>query len=157
MKTHRSSRDYPSSSFNNFKVIYIISLSDITTTSHQHYAYYEPINLILSITLYARIVKDRDILSPQNQRIWWWNARDLQFLLIIIFWNQVSPLFSTWANLMCKIKEIQWTAVWVLGIQDQILEKKTQNRPKNCQKEDFSRPVSSDFFGKNRPHRINLD
>ena len=31
---------------------------------------------------------------------------------------------------------------------DQILEKKTQKRPKNCQKKDLSRPVFSDFSGK---------
>ena len=89
MKTHRSSRDYPSSSFNNFKVIYIISLSDITTASHQHYAYYEPINLILSITLYARIVKRQGYpLSPR--RIWWWNVSKIH-----ASWFTVSIAINT--------------------------------------------------------------
>ena len=45
------------------------------------------------------------------------------------------------------IKQKMNFAVWVVGIKDQILEKKkTQNRPTNSQKEDFSRPVASDFL-----------
>ena len=39
-------------------------------------------------------------------------------------------------------------AVWVVGTKDHILEKKTQNRLMKCQKEDFSRPLSSDFSEK---------
>ena len=70
-------------------MIYITSLSDITTASHQHYAYYEPINLILSITLYARIVKDRDILSPPR-RIWWWNVSKIH-----ASWFTVSIAINT--------------------------------------------------------------
>ena len=70
-------------------MIYIISLSDIATASHQHHAYYEPINLILSITLYARIVKRQGYpLSPR--RIWWWNVSKIH-----ASWFTVSIAINT--------------------------------------------------------------